>query len=68
MVGTLVRRCRCASSLCHLNLTFDLAVVNLTYKILSWQYLRNCKVQEVDTWWGHRWGIVGVQRHGVTLI
>ena len=50
MVGTLVRRCRCATSLCDLYLTFNLAVVTLTYKILSGLYLRNRKVQEVDTW------------------
>ena len=42
--------CRCATSWCDLDLTFDLAVVILTYKSLSGLYLRNCKVQEVDTW------------------
>ena len=31
-------------------LTFDLAVVTLTYKILSGLYLGNRKVQEVGTW------------------
>ena len=31
-------------------------------------YLGNCKVKEVDTWWGHWLGGVGVQRHGLTLI
>ena len=35
-------------SWCEL-VTFDLAVVALTYKILSGLYLGNCKVQEVDT-------------------
>ena len=30
--------------------TFDLAIVTLTYKILSWLYLGKCKVQEIDTW------------------
>ena len=44
MVGTLVRGCRCAMSCCDLDLTFDLAVVTLTYKILSRLYLRNRKV------------------------
>ena len=29
MVGTLVRGCRCATSWCDLDLTFDLAVVTL---------------------------------------
>ena len=33
-----------------LDLTFDLAVVTLTYKILSGLYFRNHKVQEVDIW------------------
>ena len=38
MVGTLVRGCRCATSWCHLDLTFDLAVVMLSLKILSGIY------------------------------
>ena len=50
MVGTLVRGCRCAMSWCDFDLTFDLAVVTLTYKILSGLYLRNRKVLEADTW------------------
>ena len=41
---TLVRGCRCATSWSDLDLTFDLAVVTLTYKILSRLYLGNCKV------------------------
>ena len=52
MVGTLVRRCMCATSWCDLDLTFDLAVVTsltLTYKILSGLYLENRKVEDVDT-------------------
>ena len=44
MVGTLVRGCRCATSWCDLDLTFDLAVVALTYKMLSGLYLRKRKV------------------------
>ena len=44
MVGTLVKECRCAMSWCDLELTFDLAVVTLTFKVLSWLYLRNDKV------------------------
>ena len=39
-----VRGCRCAMSWSDLDLTFDLAVVTLTYKILSGLYLRNRKV------------------------
>ena len=50
MVGILVRGCRCATSWSDLDLTFDLAIVTLTYKILSGLYLGNCKVYEVDTW------------------
>ena len=37
-------------SWCDLDLTFDLAVVTLTYNILSGLYLGNRKVQEVDAW------------------
>ena len=44
MVGTLVRRCRCATSRCDLDLTVDLAIVTLTYKILFRLCLGNCKV------------------------
>ena len=39
MLGTLVRSCRGAASWCDLDLTFDLAEVTLTYKILSGLYL-----------------------------
>ena len=41
---SLVRMCRCATSWCDLDLTFDLAVVTLTVKILSGLYLGNRKV------------------------
>ena len=44
MAGTLVRGCRCAMSLCDLDLTFDLAAVSLTYKIVFGLYLGNSKV------------------------
>ena len=37
-------------SWCDLDLTFDLAAVTLSLKILSWLYRGNHKVQEVDTW------------------
>ena len=37
-------------SWCDLDLTFDLAVVTLSLKILSGLYLGHRKVQEVDTW------------------
>ena len=61
MEWTLVREHRCVTSWCDLDLTFDLAVVTLTYKILSGLYLRHCKVWEVNTWQGH-W-LVGVGVH-----
>ena len=32
MVGTLVKGCRCATSWSDIDLTFDLAVVTLTYQ------------------------------------
>ena len=35
MAGTFVRGCRCAMSWCDLDLTFDLAVVTLSLKILN---------------------------------
>ena len=44
MVGTLVMGCRCAMSWCDLDLTIDLAVVTLSYKILSGLYLGDRKV------------------------
>ena len=37
-------------SFSDLDLTFDLAVVTLTYKILSGLYLGNHMVLEVDIW------------------
>ena len=67
MVGTLVRGCSSATLWCDLDLTFDLALVTLTYKILSGLYLGNCRLQEVDTWQGHWLGVVGVQCHGCDL-
>ena len=53
MVGTLVGGCWCATSWSDLDLTFDLAAVTLTYKILIGLYLGKRKVEEVDTWYGH---------------
>ena len=43
LVGTLVRGCRCATSWCDLDLSFDLAVVIFTYIILFGLFLRNLK-------------------------
>ena len=36
--------CRCAGSCCYVDLTFDLPIVTLIFKILCRQYLRNRKV------------------------
>ena len=44
LAGTLVGGCRCATSWSDLDLTFDLAVVTLSLKILSGLYLGNHKV------------------------
>ena len=44
MIGTLDMRCRCATSWSDLDLTFGLAVVTLSLKILSGLYLGNRKV------------------------
>ena len=41
LVGTLVRSCRCAASWSDLDLTFNPAVVTLTYKTWSGLYLGN---------------------------
>ena len=44
LAGTLVGGCRCATSSSDLDLTFDLAIVTLSLKILSGLYLGNHKV------------------------
>ena len=44
ILGTLDRKCRCATSWFDLDLTFDLAEVNLSFKFLSEPYLRKCKM------------------------
>ena len=36
--------CKCAASWCRLDLTFDIAIVTLTFEILSELYLGNCNV------------------------
>ena len=43
----MVRGCRCATSWSDLDLTFDLAVVTLTYKILSGLYLGNVRCRKL---------------------
>ena len=59
-------RCRRATSWCDLDLTFDFALVTLRLKILSGLIIRKCKVWEVGMFWGHWFGVVVLQRHGVT--
>ena len=39
---------------------FDIAVVTLTFIMLSGLYFRNHKAYEVDTWYGHWLGGIGV--------
>ena len=48
--GILVAQFKYATSWCDLDLTFDLAILTLMFKILSGLYLRKCKVWEIDTW------------------
>ena len=43
-MGTLVEGCKCAVLWWDLDLTFDLAIVILTVKMLSRLYLGNCKI------------------------
>ena len=57
MVGALIRGCRCAMSWCDFDLTFDLVVVTLTFKILCVLHLRNrCRklILDRNIGWGCR--------------
>ena len=63
----MVGRCRCAKSCCDLDLSFDLAVVTLTYN-------KFCPDNISETVRCRTWslvkilvGVVGVQHCGVTL-
>ena len=47
MVGILFERCRCAVSWYNLDLTFDLAIVTLSYKILFRVYLVNLRLRKL---------------------
>ena len=49
LIGTLVRGCMYATSWCGFDLTFDLAIVTLSLKILPGLYLRSRKMQDLDT-------------------
>ena len=44
LVETLVGVCRCATSWCDLDMTFDFAVVTSSLKIFSGLYFRNRKI------------------------
>ena len=57
MVGTLVRGCRCATLWCDLDLTFDLAVVTLTYKILSRLYIGTVRCRKFVLYRDIGWGL-----------
>ena len=50
MVEKLVRRCRCSVSRCDLDLTFDLVIVTMSFKIFSGIFLGFHKVKKVDSW------------------
>ena len=50
LVGTLVGGVGVHCPVVTLILTFDLALITLSLKFLSALYLRNSKVQDVDTW------------------
>ena len=39
MVGTLLRGCMCDRSCCNLDLSFDLVIVTMSFKILSGLFL-----------------------------
>ena len=47
MVATLVRDCMCATSCCDHDLIFDLAIVTLTYKILSGLYFETVRCRKL---------------------
>ena len=52
MVWILDSGCRCEMLWCDLDLTSHLVVVTLNLKILAGLNLRNCNMDEVDSWQG----------------
>ena len=51
MLGrTLLRGCRCETSYCNLDLSFDLVMVTMIFKILFRLFLGFRKMYNVDTW------------------
>ena len=68
-MGTLIEGSRCATLWYKLDLTFDLAELTPTFKILSGLYLEDCNVVMCGKFIaGRDLGRVVVQRHCVTLI
>ena len=57
-------------SWCDPDLVLDLAVVTLTIKSCPGYILETVRSRKLilDTWQGHWLGVVGMQRHNVTLI
>ena len=47
LVGTLVRGCRCATSWCDIDLTFNLTVVTLTYKFMFGYILETISLRKL---------------------
>ena len=51
LLGTLVVGCWCTTSLCDIDLTFDLAIVTMTFYIIVSNISRKvCEVLEVNIW------------------
>ena len=50
MVGTLFRGCMCEKPCCNLDLSFDLVILTMSFKIFSGLFLVFCKMKNVDTW------------------
>ena len=59
---------RCVTLSYHIDLTFDLTTMILSFKILQELYLRSSKMLKVDHLAGLSVGGVGVQCHGITLV
>ena len=65
---TLVGSCRCALSWCDLDLTFDLAVVTLTFKSYPGYISETVRCRKLILGRDILVGVLGVQHHDVTLI
>ena len=67
MEGTLVGGCRCAALWCDLDLTFDLVILTMSFKILS-GLLNSVRCKRLTLGGDIGKGGVGVQHYGVILI